>query len=211
MIEELRGDNETLNAELLDLMQDYKARKSEIETLRQQRDELMAEFTARPKADEIDHLRLALREAVALRVSLWRNGDLEGDDDKLTDEQVAKKDHYAKKWIAMLPPTFERKRNMTINEAIEHADAQAYKCHGTECGNEHAELARWLRELRARRETGDSCGRQCEGTAYRIELLRLQREMPDLSPVIAWLENGCDPKEAAKELRIYQQRMRSNA
>jgi hypothetical protein len=27
---------------------------------------------------------------------------------------------------------------------------------------------------------------------------------PNLEPVIAWLENGCDPKEAAKELRIYQ-------
>jgi hypothetical protein len=100
---------------------------------------------------------------------------------------------------------------MTIDEAIEHTDAQAYKCHGTECGNEHAELARWLRELRARRETCDTCGRQCEGAAYRIELRRLQRELPDFSPVIAWLENGCDPKEAAKELRIYQQRMRSNA
>ena len=36
------------------------------------------------------------------------------------------------------------------------------------------------------------------------------KETPDLSPVIAWLENGCDPKEAAKELRIYQQRMRPN-
>ena len=59
--------------------------------------------------------------------------------------------------------------------------------------------------------TGDTCARQCEGTAYRIELRRLQREMPDLSAVIAWLENGCDPKEAANELRIYQQRMRSNA
>jgi len=30
---------------------------------------------------------------------------------------------------------------------------------------------------------------------------------PDLSPVIDWLENGCDPKEAAKELRIYRDRM----
>lgn len=27
---------------------------------------------------------------------------------------------------------------------------------------------------------------------------------PNLEPVIAWLEAGCDPKEAAKELRIYQ-------
>jgi hypothetical protein len=42
---------------------------------------------------------------------------------------------------------------MTIDEAIAHADAQAYKCRGTDCGNEHAELARWLRELRMRRET----------------------------------------------------------
>ena len=30
----------------------------------------------------------------------------------------------------------------------------------------------------------------------------------DLEPVISWLENGCDPKEAAKELRIYQELMR---
>lgn len=29
----------------------------------------------------------------------------------------------------------------------------------------------------------------------------------DLTCVINWLENGCDPKEAAKELRIYQGRM----
>lgn len=27
---------------------------------------------------------------------------------------------------------------------------------------------------------------------------------PNLEPVIAWLEAGCDPKEAAKELRMYQ-------
>lgn len=30
--------------------------------------------------------------------------------------------------------------------------------------------------------------------------------LPDLMPVITWLENGCDPKEAAKELRIYRDR-----
>ena len=28
--------------------------------------------------------------------------------------------------------------------------------------------------------------------------------MVNLQPVIDWLERGCDPKEAAKELRIYQ-------
>ncbi len=26
----------------------------------------------------------------------------------------------------------------------------------------------------------------------------------NLTPVIQWLENGCDPMEAAKELRLYQ-------
>jgi hypothetical protein len=31
---------------------------------------------------------------------------------------------------------------------------------------------------------------------------------PDLDPVIAWLENGCDPKEAAKELRLYAEAIR---
>lgn len=29
-------------------------------------------------------------------------------------------------------------------------------------------------------------------------------KFPNLMPVIQWLENGCDPKEAAKELRFYQ-------
>lgn len=31
--------------------------------------------------------------------------------------------------------------------------------------------------------------------------------LPDLSHVISWLENGCDPASAAKELRIYQGRI----
>jgi hypothetical protein len=43
--------------------------------------------------------------------------------------------------------------NMTIDEAIAHADEQAYRCRGTDCGNEHAELAQCLRELRTRRDT----------------------------------------------------------
>ena len=34
---------------------------------------------------------------------------------------------------------------------------------------------------------------------------------PNLMPVIAWLENGCDPKEAAKELRVYQAAMAAPA
>ena len=32
---------------------------------------------------------------------------------------------------------------------------------------------------------------------------------PNLDPVIAWLENGCDPKEAAKELRLYAEAIRA--
>lgn len=30
--------------------------------------------------------------------------------------------------------------------------------------------------------------------------------LPDLTPVITWLENGCDPLEAAKELRLLQEK-----
>jgi Tfp pilus assembly protein PilV len=37
---------------------------------------------------------------------------------------------------------------MTIDEAIAHAEAQSYRCRGTDCGNEHAELARWLCTLK---------------------------------------------------------------
>jgi hypothetical protein len=33
-------------------------------------------------------------------------------------------------------------------------------------------------------------------------------EPPSLMPVILWLENGCDPFEAAKELRHYEAVMR---
>ncbi|WP_312064666.1 hypothetical protein [Brevundimonas sp.] len=36
---------------------------------------------------------------------------------------------------------------------------------------------------------------------------KLRTAMPDLSSVIAWLENGCDPKHAATELTIYKARI----
>ena len=44
-----------------------------------------------------------------------------------------------------------------------------------------------------------------------IELIRDdEREaFPNLEPVITWLESGCDPKEAAKELRIYADAIRA--
>lgn len=43
------------------------------------------------------------------------------------------------------------------------------------------------------------------------EMMAIAQSVPDLGPVIAWLENGCDPKDAAKELRIYQQRIKAAA
>jgi len=40
--------------------------------------------------------------------------------------------------------------------------------------------------------------------------VQAEREsFPDLGPVIAWLENGCDPREAAKELRLYKEAIRA--
>lgn len=39
------------------------------------------------------------------------------------------------------------------------------------------------------------------------EMFEIIHAIPNLEPVISWLENGRDPKEAAKELRIYQHRI----
>lgn len=36
------------------------------------------------------------------------------------------------------------------------------------------------------------------------------RSLPSLEPVINWLEKGCDPKDAAKELRIYAASMKDD-
>ena len=43
--------------------------------------------------------------------------------------------------------------------------------------------------------------------AQAAEIEGLAGAMPDLFSVIGWLENGCDPKHAATELRIYQERI----
>ena len=51
---------------------------------------------------EIDRLRCALTEAVALRVSVYRNSDLEGDTNHLPDEKIAELDSCARKWAAVL-------------------------------------------------------------------------------------------------------------
>ena len=36
-----------------------------------------------------------------------------------------------------------------------------------------------------------------------------RKKWPNLDLVINWLENGCDPKEAAKELRLYADAIRA--
>lgn len=50
-------------------------------------------------ANEIERLRAALREAIDLRVKMFRASDPEGDTDGLTDDQIALRDPFASKWI----------------------------------------------------------------------------------------------------------------
>ena len=42
--------------------------------------------------------------------------------------------------------------NMTIDEAIRHAEDKARELGCTECAQEHRQLAAWLRELKFRRK-----------------------------------------------------------
>lgn len=37
--------------------------------------------------------------------------------------------------------------------------------------------------------------------------LDMYKALPDLSHVIRWLQNGCDPIKAANELQVYQERI----
>ncbi len=51
---------------------------------------------------------------------------------------------------------------------------------------------------------GQHWGDEAHFQRFAYMLLAAERqEWPNLDPVITWLEKGCDPKEAAKELRIY--------
>ena len=45
--------------------------------------------------------------------------------------------------------------------------------------------------------------------AYAAGAASEREAFPDLTAVINWLENGCDPKEAAKELRLYAAAIRA--
>lgn len=48
---------------------------------------------------------------------------------------------------------------------------------------------------------------ESRATAAEAKLARAVEGLPDLSAVIAWLDNGCDPKHAADELRIHKARI----
>ena len=57
-----------------------------------------------------------------------------------------------------------------------------------------------------------SCGPDCD--RYICVAVRKAREeereaWPNLEPVINWLENGCNPKDAAAELRLYDAAIRA--
>ena len=50
---------------------------------------------------------------------------------------------------------------------------------------------------------------ECWKDAWIAAAAAEREAFPDLTAVINWLENGCDPKEAAKELRLYAAAIRA--
>lgn len=66
---------------------------------------------------------------------------------------------------------------MTLDEAIKHCEEVAVECdkHEVEieykCGQEHRQLAEWLRELKERRENKyiAPCGNCCKDCPYSLE------------------------------------------
>lgn len=75
--------------------------------MRYQRD--AAEERASSAEGAIAKLQTALKEAISLRVALYRHGDAEGEDSHLSDEKVAEKESYARKWSAVLVETVPAK------------------------------------------------------------------------------------------------------
>jgi hypothetical protein len=51
---------------------------------------------------QLEEARKVVKEAISLRVALYRNSDLEGDTDNLSDTQVAQEDRYARSWTAAI-------------------------------------------------------------------------------------------------------------
>lgn len=72
-----------------------------------------------------------------------------------------------------------------------------------ECSRAATEIDR-LREENAMLRTGDTCARQCDGTAYRIELWRARQTLAEIVRVLGPAAPDCDgcAAEIAEALRI---------
>ena len=116
-------------------------------------------------------------------------------------------------------PLVERLRNGTfygtqalMNEAADEIerlrDEMALCC---ELKREYQEQAAAEREARQEAQRRLELAQEAAIRHQRDIALAVAAErerFPNLMPVIQWLENGCDPQEAAKELRAYQHLMR---
>jgi hypothetical protein len=83
---------------LRDISDSVRAILAELDRLRDERQTLTDAVAAARVL--IDRLRVALDEAIALRVTLYRHSDMEGDTDDVPDEQLAQLDPFARKWVA---------------------------------------------------------------------------------------------------------------
>lgn len=70
------------------------------------------------------------------------------------------------------------------------------------------QIAMLLAYERKRMFATDECLALAHMLGKREGRMEERKLRPNLGPVINWLESGCDPKDAAKELRIYQERMK---
>src|SRR5690606_33443235 len=50
-------------------------------------------------------------------------------------------------------------------------------------------------------------GKSCDADVAERQRDKLRKALPDLSSVIAWLDNGCEPKHAVTELGIHKARI----
>lgn len=61
---------------------------------------------------------------------------------------------------------------MTLDEAIDHAEKKSSK---TKCGEEHAQLAVWLKELKELRETVTTLKNQLRTARQEVETIHLRQ------------------------------------
>lgn len=80
-----------------------------------------------------------------------------------------------------------------------------------------ADIEHWkAKAAQAKKWRGMAHARHCDSEKVVQEIQREAMELerdawPNLQPVIDWLENGCDPKEAAKELRLHSDAIRARS